>query len=85
MQGERVLTADLELNDEWDIEGSDREDEFRDAVETVRDNHDSEVFVEAESLYHLKVRWNDSTDEVRFDVLAAAGTYVVEEDEGGDA
>jgi len=86
MPGEHALSADLDFEDgDWDVEGTDYEEEFREAVETVRDDHDQEVLVEADSLYYLNVRWNDPTDTIRFDVLALTEVFEVPADEEGDA
>lgn len=86
MNVDHAESTDLTFEtDDWEIEGYNYEAEFREAVETVRDDHDEEVLVEADSLYYLRVRWNDETDEVRFDVLAVSETFVVEEEVTVDA
>jgi len=85
MRGEFAISADIGFKDgDWtfDDEEADYIDEFRDAVETVRDDHDEEVLVQADGPYNLRVRWNDKTDEVRFDVYGLSRTYVLVD--GGD-
>ncbi len=67
MRGEHTLSADLdfETDDDWVIEDTEYAEEFREAVETVREDHDAEVMVDANDMYQLRVRWNDPTDEIR--------------------
>jgi hypothetical protein len=75
---ERSLTADVEFNDDWEVDPeADYAAAFHDAVETVRDDHDAEVLIEADELYVLKVYWNTKTSEVRFAVFGHHGTWKV--------
>ncbi len=85
MRGEHRLSADLdfETDDDWVIEDTEYAEEFRDAVETVREDHDAEVMVDANDMYQLRVRWNDPTDEIRFDVYGISETFRLVE--GGEA
>jgi len=85
MRGEHTLSADLEFDlEDWTIEGTHYEEEFRDAVETVREDHDAKVLVDADELYKIRVRWNDPTDEIRFDFYGISETFRLVDEDGGD-
>lgn len=80
MYGEHALSANITFDKEkWDIEDSEWNDEFKKAVQAVREHHEKEIVVDADALYKLRVRWNGKTDEVRFDVYAISETFIVKE------
>lgn len=50
------------VDDEWDVESLDYTEELKDAIETVRNDHDEEIIVESDSVWIHKVSWNEKTE-----------------------
>ena len=62
---ERLTKCQLSgVNDEWDIDDMECADELRDAIQTVRDDHDHEVRLEEPPLWLLEVKWNEKREQV---------------------
>lgn len=74
---DRRTTCVLEgVDDEWIIDDLDCADELREAIATVREDHDAEEIVET-SIWLLKAYWNDNTDEVWVSAFGYNGGYEV--------
>lgn len=69
------------VDDEWDVESLDYADELKDAIETVRDDHDEEVIVQAESIWIHRVHWNENTDSVWVGTYGYNRGMTIKEDE----
>jgi hypothetical protein len=73
-----ITTCELNgINDEWPVDSLDKADELRDAIETVRADHDHEQLIDEEFPWIIRVSYNDKRECVCCNVYGYHGEYVV--------
>lgn len=67
------------VDETWVVDELDCADELKDAIQSVQDDHDEERLVVTDTVWILKVHWNDNTEEVWVGTFGYNGGYKVEE------
>lgn len=83
MNLETATTCQLQdVEDTWAVDDLDYGDELRDAIATVRDDHDEEVLIDSGRIWMHKVVWNEKTDSVWVETFGYNRGMTINEESG---